>query len=85
MAVAGVGIERHIGDDRQLRHGLLHGGSDLRIFAVDDAGDLERGLGVKALRCLVLALGRQFLKGGSRVMISAIVLGGGRLLLRRAG
>jgi hypothetical protein len=36
---------------------------------VDDARDLERGFGVKALRGLVLALGSQLLKQGGLVIL----------------
>jgi hypothetical protein len=30
-----------------LRQGALYGGGDLSVFAVDDAGDFERGLAVE--------------------------------------
>ena len=78
---------RHLVDDLgNFRNGFLDGRGDLGVFVIDDAGDLECGLGVKALRCLVLALGSQVLKQGSRVFLGFLFpVSAGAFLRRRAG
>ena len=52
-----------------LGNGLLDRCRNLRVLVIDDAGDLECGFGIKALRSLVLALGGQLLKQGGLVVI----------------
>ncbi len=73
----------HLVDDlRNLRYSLFDRCGDLGIFVIDDARNLQRGFGVKALRSLVLALGSQFLKLSGLIFLGVIYLSAGRLLHR---
>ncbi len=74
-----------VDDIGDFRDGFLDRCCDLGIFVVDDAGNFECGFRVEALRGLVLAFRRQFLKQCGLVVVGIFYPGAGRFLHRGAG
>jgi hypothetical protein len=62
---------------------LLNRSRNFRVFVVDDAGNLQRRLRVKALRSFILAFGCQVLEEGSRVRFSFLFSVGAGAFVRR--